>query len=966
MGVIEPSLLLGAAVLYLGLLFLVAELAERGHLPERLVRSRWVFSLSLGVYATSWTFFGSVGMADDRGYAYLTIYMGVSLACLMIPVLWLPLLRVTRQHRLASVPDLFAFRYRSQAVAVLVTLFVIAASIPYLALQIRALSDSAVVLSGKEEAASAAAAFTGLITIFALLFGARHLTGNEQHRGMVVAIALETVVKLVALVVIAGVAVIYGFGGFEGMADWASEHPHKVERLFAPVREDSFTTLLLLSFAAGFLLPRQFHLAFAERPDDEAMLGATWRFPLILLVLCLAVPPILWAGQQVVPGADPDTYALHLALGHPVFALVVYIGGLAASSGMMIVTSVALGSMAVNHLLLPWWRPQGGELFRTVAWARRLVVGVVLLIAHGFFLLVGHDSRLASLGLIAFVAMAQLLPGVISVLYYRGASRAGLFLGLLGGVAGWLVMLGFPRIGLEAPALAIAELARQVDPAWTDTWTLATVVSLGLNVLLFVAGSIFFPPSQDELVAAEQCGLDVEAGARRLRRPASPGLLKARLGPLLGAQTATRLVDTATRESGLVTGEAANMAELRTVEEHLEASLTALLGPLLGPAVLDGVSAGATSHLAAQVRFLDEQRQTVPRGPLAQVELVRRYLKGVLEDLPVGVCALGPHDEILVWNRALQDLSGLYARDWLGHELEELPEPFGPAIIDWVSGETSREVSFETDVETKLLSVSVTALAGGGRVVTLEDLTTRRRLERQVVHEDRLRSLGQLTAAIGHEIGNPLTGVLMLARNLAAEQTPEDLPERLGMVVSEAEKIESIVQSMSSFARAGTDEALADPKTRRDPVVLLEVVEDALRLVRIGRRGKGILWSYDCGRELVVLGDRQQLTQVLVNLLNNACDASTDGQPIRVSGRSVGRFIELDVIDRGEGIPESVAQRLFEPFFTTKGPGAGTGLGLAVSEGIVRGHGGRLEVFSEHGEGTTMRVVLRQPDEAAS
>lgn len=973
-GVIEPARLLGAAVLYLGLLFLVAEMAERRRIPAKLIDHPWVFSLSLGVYATSWTFFGSVGMAADRGYAFLTIYMGVSLACLLIPVLWLPILRIVRQHRLSSVPDLFAFRYRSQGSAVLATVFVIAASIPYLALQIRALSESAAVLSGAKEAEGAAAlAFTVLITAFALLFGARHLGGNEQHRGLVVAIALESVVKICALGAVACAAVQHGFGGFTGFAEWTRAHPEALEIVFSPVRQDSFPTLLLLAFGAGFLLPRQFHLAFAERPDDRALLGATWRFPLILLVLCLAVPPILWAGHRIAPGADPDTFALHLALGHPMLAVVTYVGGLAASSGMMIVTSVALASMAVNHLLLPWWRPQG-ELLRTVAWARRLVVVVVMLLGLLFYFLFAKDARLASLGLIAFVAVIQLLPGTLGVLYYREASRTGLFLGLSAGVVGWTIMLALPRLGFGGPAESLTRVAARVDPSWTDVWTLATVVSLGLNAFFFMAGSILFPPSTDELVAAEQCGLDVAAGARRMRRPTSPGLLKARLGPLLGSQTATRLVDAAVRDAGLEPGGDPGPQALRAVEMQVDASLTALLGPLLGPAVLDGVSAGATSHLAAQVRFLEERLQSNPRAPVGQVELVRRYLRGVLEDLPVGVCALGPDDEIIVWNRALQELTGLYSRDWIGHELLDLPEPFGPTLMDWVQQEggpgevtltlpDSKAPSSGAAGEARILRVRVTPLAGGGQVVTIEDLTSQRLLERQVAHEDRLRSLGQLTAAVGHEIGNPLTGVLMLSRNLASEPDPEDLPERLRMIVSEAEKIESIVKSMSAFARAGSDAALV-AAVRKVPVVVLEVVEDALRLVLLARKNREILWSYDCPEELLALGDKQQLTQVLVNLLTNACDASKPGQPVRVEARPASpRWLEVDVVDEGDGIPENVASRIFEPFFTTKGPGAGTGLGLAVSEGIVRAHGGRMSVLSRPGEGTTMRIVLRRAAE---
>lgn len=336
----------------------------------------------------------------------------------------------------------------------------------------------------------------------------------------------------------------------------------------------------------------------------------------------------------------------------------------------------------------------------------------------------------------------------------------------------------------------------------------------------------------------------------------------------------------------------------------------------------------------------------------------------MLETLPVGVCALGPADEILVWNRAMQDLTGLQSRDWLGHGLEELPEPVASLFAESTPGErraSPHERPFSIGERTLAVQVSSSPLEDGGRVLMVEDMTERRRLERQVAHQDRLRSLGRLTAAIGHEIGNPLTGILMLARNLASEDEPEDLADRLALIVSEAEKIESIVRAMSAYARAGSENALVQASPRSRAVAVLETVEDALRLVRIAKKDRRMLWGYDCDPAFRVWGDKQQLTQVLVNLLTNACDASPPGRRVQVSARARGaEWLEVDVIDEGDGMPEHVAARIFEPFFTTKGPGSGTGLGLAVTDGIVRAHGGRVEVRSRPGEGTMMRIFLRR------
>src|SRR5688572_14430422 len=268
---LELGLLFAAGVGYLVVLFLLAYATERGLIPARLARHPAISTLALGVYASSWSFNGSVGFAKLEGYRFLAIYLGVTLACALTPVIWQRVLSLTREYQLTSLADLFVFRYRGSLVGVLVTLFMLAGSVPYLALEIRAITESVSVLAYGTKPVFIALGFCAMVALFAILFGARHPAQRDRHQGLVVAIAFESVVKLIALLAVGAFAV---FGVFDGLGDmnrWVAQHPEALEALQKPVRDAPWGTLLLLSFAAAFLLPRQFHVAFAESPGPRAL-----------------------------------------------------------------------------------------------------------------------------------------------------------------------------------------------------------------------------------------------------------------------------------------------------------------------------------------------------------------------------------------------------------------------------------------------------------------------------------------------------------------------------------------------------------------------------------------------------------------------------------------------------------------------------------------------------------------------
>ncbi len=964
-----------AGVGYLLLLFLVAYATDRGWLPARLVRHPLVYTLSLGVYATSWTYYGSVGFAASQGYQFLTIYLGVTLAFLLSPLLLRPILRITREYQLASLADLFAFRYQSQLAGMGVTLFMLAGSLPYIALQIRAVTESLQVLTQEVPPDLIALGFCLTLTLFAVLFGARHSSARERHEGLVVAIAFESLVKLVALLA-AGLFALFGvFGGPSGLDSWLAAHPQRLAALNAPVREGPWATLLLLAFAAAFLLPRQFHMAFTENMEERNLGVASWAFPLFLLLLNLSIPPILWAGQVLSPDSQADYYALGITLhsGSWWLPVLTFLGGVSAASAMMIVATLALAAMCMNHFVLPASFPPRlnaeTDIYRWLLWGRRMLITVIIGAGYGFFLLLERNQGLVQLGLISFVAVTQFLPGVVGLLYWRRATRTGFLLGLAGGAGAWGYTLLLPLLQRTEP------LAGDLtSPLGTDPWGEATFWTLTINSLLFVVGSLFTRPSSAEQEAAAACCKDSFTPPSGALLATSPAQIEAQLARITGPEMASHEVAKALADLGLPADEQ-RPTELRRLRERVERNLSGLLGPLLARVIIDErvqLDPKARTALAASVRVIEQQLElsrTRLKGLAAELDGLRRYHRQVLQDLPIGVCSLGPDLEVISWNQAMQEITGLVDEQAVGRPLKGVQEPWSGLLTGFLLTEEQhlRKLKMRVGGRERLFNLHKAAIEDpvrgvteerpptAGMVVLVEDLTDLHLLESELAHSERLASVGRLAAGVAHEIGNPVTGIACLAQNLLADrEDPEFVGESLEQILEQTRRISAIVRSLVSFSHSG---AVADHAPTA--VELGRCVDEAVRLVRLSHAGKQVVIGNDCPADLATEGEHQQLVQVFVNLLTNACDASRPGGRVRIEGRRDGASAVVEVIDEGVGIPEDLLDQVFDPFFTTKQPGEGTGLGLPMVYNLVKEHSGTVSLRSRPGEGT--RVTLRFP-----
>src|SRR5487761_2300815 len=462
---LQGWVVIAVALGYIGLLFLVASYGDRSRGVIRDGRSRLlIYPLSLAIYCTSWTFFGSVGSASRTGYEFLTIYIGPALMIGLFSPLLVRIVRLAKAQNTTSIADFIAARYgKSQAVAATVALIAIIGTIPYIALQLKAVSFSLeTILAHASQTAGVTQPVLGDIALFvalsmatfAVLFGTRHIDATEHQDGLMLAIATESIIKLFAFLAVGIFVTFWMFGGPGALSEAAPKSPQTAD-LF--VRQPPFDTLLattLLSFVAIILLPRQFHVAVVENNNENEIKRAAWLFPLYLVAINLFVVPIALAGLLTFPAGHTDSdmfvLALPLQAGSNVLTIAAFVGGLSAATAMVIVESVALSIMVSNDIIMPLvlqrrealisGRDNVGSLLLTV---RRIAIFVILLLAYTYYRSAG-DAQLASIGLLSFAAIAQLAPAFFGGLVWRRATARGAMGGMLVGIVAWIYTLFLP------------------------------------------------------------------------------------------------------------------------------------------------------------------------------------------------------------------------------------------------------------------------------------------------------------------------------------------------------------------------------------------------------------------------------------------------------------------------------------------------------------------------------------------
>jgi PAS domain S-box-containing protein len=966
----SATVLLFASLLYLILLFGIAWITERGTLPRRWVRHPLVYTLSLGVYAGIWAVYAAIGMAAETGYGFLAYYLGISGAFLLAPVLLNPIMRIGRAYQLTSLADLFAYRYRSQWAGTLVTLCSGCAILALLSMQIQAVTTSTSILAPGVSPHLISVMFSLTVVLFAILFGARRDQNSENHQGLVLAIAFDSIVKLVALLTIGGVILFSVFDGMSGLDLWLATNNTPATTMTLNIDDGSWRALMLMSFAAALVLPHMYHMTFSENPSPKALAKASWGLPLYLLLLGLPVPLILWGGQALEVTTGPDFYIIGIAqaLGSPALTLLMYIAGLSAASGLMIVSTLAFAGMVLNHVVLPLKTPrEQGDIYRWLQRVKRLLIVVIIFLALLFHETLGKNLELSILGAISLSGMLQLLPGALGVIYWPEGNRRGLNAGLLVGLAIWIVTLVLP---FSHTANLLAALHAPLIPDYSN-WHIFTFVSLSANVTVFALISILSSSSSEETGAAQACSLGAlsRPHRRELLAVSSSDFVK-QLAVPLGYDVARREVERALAKLKWPNVEF-RPYQLRRLRDQIEINLSGLLGPSVARDMVKrhlGFKPMARDGAAQDIRYVERalgDYQNQLTGLAGELDNLRRHYRQTLQNLPIPACSVGEDEEILMWNHAIEELTGITADDVVGARLMALPEHWHLLLDDFNRGEELHRYKHRLDLRGKphWLNLHKAALSGpdhteGGSIILVEDQTETRLLEDELMHSERLASVGRLAAGVAHEIGNPVTGISSLAQNLRLETDNPDILDTADQIQQQTRRISTILQSLMNFARTG-NHAQAN---LYEPVIVRRCIDESINLLSLSNKHLHTRFINNCPAGLQVLGDEQRLVQVFVNLLANARDASPDGGSILVSGNGDAYSAIIEIVDEGSGIPADQLDHIFEPFYTTKAPNKGTGLGLSLVYSIVEEHYGNIQVESPvdstTGTGTCVRLRL--------
>ena len=628
---LPTDLLVAGCLGYAAFLFLVAFLGERRAARGQLgvLRGPAVYTLSLSIYCTAWTFYGAVGYAARSGLEFMTIYLGPTLV--FVGWWWIlrKLVRVAHEQRVTSIADILSARYgKSGGLAALVTVLMVIGTTPYIALQLQSVTFSVAAFRapGDDPSDLAGLAFwvAAGLALFTILFGTRKLDAGERHDGIVSAIAVEAVVKLVALLSV-GAWVVWGLNGgpaataalipVSRVADWTA----------TPGR---WAGLILVSAAAVLCLPRMFQVTVVENSDERHLATASWAFPLYLLAMCVFVVPIAVTGLARLPeGANPDLFVLSLPLaeGHGGLAMLAFLGGFSSATSMVIVAAVALATMLSNHVVMPLWLSgqgrggavRAGDVRGVILRARRASILVVLAMGYAYFRLTGGSDALASIGLISFVGIAQVLPALLFGLFWTGATRAGAAGGIATGFALWawtmlLPVLGGPEALIEAGPFGIAWL-RPAGMFGLDGDPLLNVliVTLGANCLVFCVLSLVTEPDAAERLQAPRFVHAFDpARSPRGQRDAQAGaedLLVMAQRILGGAEARSLFADEAARQ-----GRDGDLPDpTPAFLDRLERRLAGSVGAATANAMMAGLTGDAAVSVEELMAVADETAQII-------------------------------------------------------------------------------------------------------------------------------------------------------------------------------------------------------------------------------------------------------------------------------------------------------------------------------------------------------------------
>lgn len=1000
------ELIVAVVALYLGVLFYIAyrgDAQPEGHVSRH---QPLIYTLSLTVYCTSWTFFGAVGNAAQGGFSFFAIYLGPILVFVLFAPFVKKLLRVAKRQKATTIADFIASRYgKSHLVAALVTLIALLGTLPYISLQIKAVASAYDALGPAGSPAlpllhnlDTAFVLTLILAVFAILFGARTIDATVHHRGMIHVIAFESIIKLAAFLAIAVLA--------WHLLTRLAATPDRLAALSmaaAPFRDwtldTGFLTRTLLAAVAILCLPRQFHVLAVEGRGNELPF-ARWGFPLYLLLFSVAVMPITATGLQLLGSSgNADLFVLFLPLrtDHELLTLLAYLGGFSAATSMVIVSTLALSTMVSNDLIFPLMvrygrRSEGRELHHRLLLIRRLTILGLMLLAYGYYLAAGSGKSLYSIGLLSFAAAIQFLPALVGGLYWRRAHRSGVVAGLVTGFALWTYLLLLPSLASSAwipdgfvndGPFGLTWLASRALFGWSfdDYLTHGVFWSLGANLVLYVLVSL---RARHSFIDRLQASTYVDLHEALHERPGHH-LRVADLFELCSRFTGEERTrqffleqgwDPARQHNERVTDEL-----LRQAQHLLAGSIgTATAGHLVETALRGSVDEGPDNLY----RLLDTAGQAL--------QFNREILQVTLDHIGQAVSVVDIDLRLLAWNRLYLELFE-FPPDFLyvGKPIEEVihfnvTRGLGPLLEGSVEQNVRKRLDFlrhgrpYTYVrewrDGRVIQTQGARLPDGGFITTFTDITAIKAAERELARvnesleskvaerthrlselnaqlKEATRSKSRFLAAASHDLTQPLGASKLYLGALYEDLAGDERQALARNALSALSSAENLLRALLDISKL--DAGAMHPEITEFPIQpLFDVLYNEFSVLA---RKKGLnlrIRGSECGTR----SDRNLLRSILQNFLSNAIRYTSEGSILVVCRRAGADAIRIEVRDSGRGIPPDKLEAIFREFQQLDHTTEGVGLGLAICERMAELLGHHLQVCSREGEGSTFSVIV--------
>ncbi|SNT57996.1 Na+/proline symporter [Tardiphaga sp. OK246] len=992
-----------AALCYIGFLFCVASYGDRIALFQSGRAKAVIYPLSLAIYCTSWTFFGSVGVASRTSVDFLAIYVGPILFFAFFSPVLRRVIHLAKTQNITSIADFIAARYgKSQAVAATVAVIAIIGSVPYIALQLKAVASSLETILGEDKAIAGvpivgdmALVVTLAMAMFAVLFGTRQTNATEHQHGLMLAVATESIVKLVVFI-IAGAFVTFWMFGPSELVERAMKTPEAMRAINYVPSFGNFLTMVLLSFCAIMLLPRQFHVSVVENSSDSEVSRARWLFPTYLIAINLFVIPIALAGLVTFPfgAVDSDMYVLALPIeaGSSALSMAVFIGGLSAATAMVIVECVALAIMVSNDIVLPLVLRRGPQTQNEqtdfgnfLLKARRFSIFAIMVMAYFYFRALGN-TQLAAIGLLSFAAIAQLAPAFFGGLIWRRATARGAMGGMVVGFIVWAYTLFIPSFleGSTAGVLFLQhgpfgiEALRPQDLLGTELPPLlhGTLWSLSLNILTYIVLSLMRAPSSIERLQADvfvpNTLAPITPAFRRWRTTVTVQDILSTVTQYLGPDRARESFDAfATRRR--VDLDPAAPADFELLQ-HAEYLIASSIGAASSRVVMSLLLRKRTVSAKAALKLLDDSH--------AALHFNREILQTALNHVRQGIAVFNPDLQLIVSNRQFGELLGLPPQIvQIGIPLREILEFIGiQSASPYGDNETltqARLAAYTTEGEPYLerlqdrqivIEVRTNKMPDGGLVLTFSDVTpsfeaaealerANATLEKRV--RDRTEELTRLNselalakstaedanisktrflAAASHDILQPLNAARLYVTSLVERKSGGEDARLVENIDDSLEAIEEILGALLDISRLDAG--------AMSPAISSFRIGDLMRSLEIEyapiAHARGVKLTFvPCS--LPVESDRLMLRRLLQNLISNAIKYTPHGR-VLVGCRRRGKALQIGIYDTGVGIPILKRGEIFKEFHRLEqGARIARGLGLGLS--IVK----RLAHVLNHG-----------------